>query len=212
MKNRRFWFILCCALALAIGAGATWALWPAPQQAPAVKPSSQDDYPILPIPPTIQLRPISLVDQVDLSTLIVDATVAEVKPVENRVSITPYQVQPIYLTVNEKLMGADDSKQILMYITNIQLGCVPDFQPGDRLIFMLSEYEDGYASPMVNTGFYYVAADDKVYPARVTEELRSHSGQSLSSFKSEIHSLAQQKLTAMIREGLQGGSEAGSAQ
>ena len=151
-------------------------------------------------------------DQVDLSTLIVDATVAEVKPVENRVSITPYQVQPIYLTVNEKLMGADDSKQILMYITNIQLGCVPDFQPGDRLIFMLSEYEDGYASPMVNTGFYYVAADDKVYPARVTEELRSHSGQSLSSFKSEIHSLAQQKLTAMIREGLQGGSEAGSAQ
>ena len=212
MKNRRFWFILCCALALAIGAGATWALWPAPQQAPAVKPSSQDDYPILPIPPTIQLRPISLVDQVDLSTLIVDATVAEVKPVENRVSITPYQVQPIYLTVNEKLMGADDSKQILMYITNIQLGCVPDFQPGDRLIFMLSEYEDGYASPMVNTGFYYVAADDKVYPARVTEELRSHSGQSLSRFKSEIHSLAQQKLTAMIREGLQGGSEAGSAQ
>ena len=212
MKNRRFWFIFCCALALAIGVGATWALWPAPQQAPAVKPSSQNDYPELPIPGLIHLRPTSLVDQVDLSTLIVDATVAEVKPVENRVSITPYQVQPIYLTVNEKLMGADDSKQILMYITNIQLGCVPDFQPGDRLIFMLSEYEDGYASPMVNTGFYYVAADDKVYPARVTEELRSHSGQSLSSFKSEIHSLAQQKLTAMIREGLQGGSEAGSAQ
>ena len=212
MKNRRFWFILCCALALAIGAGATWALWPAPQQAPAVKPSSQDDYPILPIPPTIQLRPISLVDQVDLSTLIVDATVAEVKPVENRVSITPYQVQPIYLTVNEKLMGADDSKQILMYITNIQLGCVPDFQPGDRLIFMLSEYEDGYASPMVNTGFYYVAADDKVYPASVTEKMRSHSGQSLNGFKSEIHSLAQQKLTATIQEGLQGGNEASSAQ
>ena len=212
MKNRRFWFIFCCALALAVGVGATWALWPAPQQAPAVKPSSQNDYPELPIPGLIHLRPTSLVDQVDLSTLIVDATVAEVKPIENRVSITPYQVQPIYLTVNEKLMGTDDSKQILMYITNIQFGCVPDFQPGDRFILLLCEYEDGYQTMAIHEGFFYVAADDKVYPASVTEKMRSHSGQSLNGFKSEIHSLAQQKLTATIQEGLQGGSEAGSTQ
>ena len=230
MKNRRFWFILCCALALAIGAGATWALWPAPQQAPAVKPSSQDDYPILPIPPTMQIRSTSLEEQVGMTTLIIDATVAEVKPVETRVFVpeggtgekaiydkqgigsSTYQVQPIYLTVNEKLMGTDDSKQILMYIKNIQIDCSPDFQPGDRLIFMLSEYKDGYASPLTQSGFYYVAADDKIYPAKLTEPLRSYSGQSLSSFKSEIHSLAQQKLTAMIQEGLQGGGEASSAQ
>ena len=87
MKNRRFWFILCCALALAIGVGATWALWPAPQQAPAVKPSSQDDYPILPIPPTMQIRSTSLEEQVGMTTLIIDATVAEVKPVETRVFV-----------------------------------------------------------------------------------------------------------------------------
>ena len=109
-------------------------------------------------------------------------------------------------------MGTDDSKQILMYIKNIQIDCSPDFQPGDRLIFMLSEYKDGYASPLTQSGFYYVAADDKIYPAKLTEPLRSYSGQSLSSFKSEIHSLAQQKLTAMIQEGLQGGGEASSAQ
>ena len=230
MKNRRFWFILCCALALAIGVGATWALWPAPQQAPAVKPSSQDDYPILPIPPTMQIRSTSLEEQVGMTTLIIDATVAEVKPVETRVFVpeggtgekaiydkqgigsSTYQVQPIYLTVNDKLMGTDDSKQILMYIKHAQLGCVPDFQPGDRLIFLLDKYHDGYASPLLNSGFYYVAADDKVYPAGLTEKLLSHSGQSLNGFKSEIHSLAQQKLIAMIQEGLQGGSEASSAQ
>ncbi|HIS68149.1 MAG TPA: hypothetical protein IAA58_02100 [Candidatus Gallacutalibacter stercoravium] len=230
MKNRRFWFIFCCALALAVGVGATWALWPAPQQAPAVKPSSQDDYPDLPDPALAEIRPTSLAEQVGFSTLIVDATVAEVKPVETRVFVpeggtgekaiydkqgigsSTYQVQPIYLTVNEKLMGTDDSKQILMYIKNIQIDCSPDFQPGDRLIFMLSEYKDGYASPLTQSGFYYVAADDKIYPAKLTEPLRSYSGQSLSSFKSEIHSLAQQKLTAMIQEGLQGGGEASSAQ
>ncbi|HIS68151.1 MAG TPA: hypothetical protein IAA58_02110 [Candidatus Gallacutalibacter stercoravium] len=222
--------LLCCALALAIGAGATWALWPAPQQAPAVKPSSQDDYPELPFPPNIHYRTPDLAMVVNDATLIVDATVDEVKPVENRVfvpeegtgekaiydkqgiSSSTYQVQPIYLTVNEKLMGTDDSKRILMYIRHIQIGCMPNFQPGDRFIFVLREYEDGYRTIAIHEGIYYVAADDKVYPARVSEKTRSHSGQSLSSFKSEIHSLAQQKLTAMIQEGLQGGSEASSTQ
>ena len=78
MKNRRFWFILCCALALAIGVGATWALWPAPQQAPAVKPSSQDDYPELPFPPNIHYRTPDLAMVVNDATLIVHATVDEV--------------------------------------------------------------------------------------------------------------------------------------
>ena len=89
MKNRRFWFIFCCALALAVGVGATWALWPAPQQAPAVKPSSQDDYPDLPDPALAEIRPTSLAEQVGFSTLIVDATVAEVKPVEGNPRFCP---------------------------------------------------------------------------------------------------------------------------
>ena len=223
--------LLCCALALAIGVGATWALWPAPQQVPAVKPSSQEDYPVLPFPELMSYRAPDLATQVNDATLIVDATVDEVKPVETRVFVpeegtgekaiydkqgigfSTYQVQPIYFTVNDKLMGTDSSERILLYLKNYQVGgYAPDFQPGDHFILLLCEYEDGYQTMAAQEGFFYVAADDKVYPARVSEKTRSHSGQSLSSFKSEIHSLAQQKLTAMIQEGLQGGSEASSTQ
>lgn len=174
-----------------------------------VKSSSQSDYPTLP-PVQFEEREASVDSLVGYSTLIVDATVQNVLPDERRTEIPEsgsfeenvdkklgkssdeYTVRPIELKINETLKGNAPSDTITMYIPPLNLDCAPKFKAGDRLIFMLHEYPGGgYAAISAQQAYFYVAQDDKVYPAVVNDKLKSESGKSLSTFKKEIHQFAE---------------------
>ena len=46
--------------------------------------------------------------------------------------------------------------------------------------------EGDYVMTSSQSGYYYLAADNKVYPARVTEALKETSGMSLGEFKRQV--------------------------
>lgn len=175
----------------------------------AVQPSSQSDYPQLEPPEFVMTAELDLAEIVSESTLVIDGIVEEVLPIETRV-YTPekgsaeeaihdkigvkkdtYDVRPIKLKINKTLKGTISQSTVTMYLTPIQLDCTPAFQKGDRLIFMLSEYDgEGYATTTLQDSFYYVASDGKVYPAMMTKKLTGYSGMALSAFEKEIKSIS----------------------
>jgi hypothetical protein len=169
--------------------------------------SSQSDYPVLSAG-LLDAIPTSLKEQVKASKLIADATVQKVLD-ENRV-YTPqkgaaekklykkldsassvYPVRIIKLRVGEAFKGRAAQSMITMTLTPAELDAAPSFKPGDRLVFMLSRYVDGSYTPATpQDGFYYVAADDRIYPAVLSGLLKSQSGRLLGDFKREIQTLA----------------------
>ncbi len=174
--------------------------------------SSQSDYPTLPLPKFADTIDLSLSDQVINSNLIVDATVANVLPEETRkynpqagtaeakiyekqgINESEYTLRPIEITINETLKGTNNSKTITMYIMPFGLDCSPNFKKGDHMIFMLRKNGDGgYNSVSLQDSYYYIAADNKVYPALVTDLTKTQSGKNLNDFKNDIKSLATKK-------------------
>lgn len=170
--------------------------------------SSQSDYPTLPEPQNAETIVTSLGDQVKASSLIVDATVAEVLPDETR-EFTPekgsvdekifaengmqsakYTVRPIKLNIVSTMKGKSDGETVTLYIPPAGLDCAPQFKKGDRLVFMLSSYADGYTGTTLQDGYYHVSADSKIYPAVVTDQLKAQSGRKLDDFENEIKTLA----------------------
>lgn len=172
------------------------------------KPSSQEDYPTLPVPALLEVAPMSLEQQVKSADLIVDATVQEVLPEESRQyrpeeaspeqaiaekngsGANEYQVRPIKLHVNERVKGSCE-QEITLYIPPIALDCAPELQPGDRLFFLLHPYVGGgYTSVSVQAGYYYIAHDNKVYPALPTEELKELSGIQKDELKRKMQAVS----------------------
>ena len=171
--------------------------------------SSQSDYPELPTSGLVCEQPASLSDQIQESSLIVDATVSRVLEDEEREYVPEkgsaeekmfkkagttrdqFTVRPIELNINETLKGHPKDKKIMMYIPPVALESSPAFKTGDRLVFMLNPYIDGgYSSVTMQDGYYYVSEDDRVYPAKVTELLQKESGKKLKDFRSEIRKLS----------------------
>jgi len=177
------------------------------QSAP-VPASSQDDYPVLPAPALAMTIPTSLTDQIATATLVVDATVKQVLPdVTKTVDVKPGSAEDmanqkaghtgsdtvtfgaVAFTVNDVLLGSIGSS-LVMEISPYAMGCVPDFRPGDRMVLFLYQPSDGsYRSVSMQDSYWYVAKDQKVYPAVVTDKLKEYSGKGLGPFKSQINQI-----------------------
>jgi len=170
----------------------------------SVSTSCQADYPSLPSPMLAETVPFSLNEQILNSKLVVDASVIAVMKDEERSYIPEagsaeamidakfgngvhtFTVRPVILKVNEILKGSSDS-EITIYISPIALDCSPNFKLEDRLIFMLSQDDQGkYFPTTAQDGFYYISKDNKIYPAMVTNFLEKYSGISLNDFKNTI--------------------------
>lgn len=50
---------------------------------------------------------------------------------------------------------------------------------------------DGYLIMAPHEGYFYIAADNKIYPSEVTQGLKSTSGMFLDKFKQDVKSYAQ---------------------
>ncbi|MDR0285364.1 MAG: hypothetical protein LBI33_10830 [Propionibacteriaceae bacterium] len=151
--------------------------------------------------------PTTLTDQVRLSSLIVDATVKRVLPAEPRViNIVPGSAEAqinaktggsettaafgeIEFTVNEVLKG-DAGESLVMDISPLADGCAPEFTPGDRFVLFLFQNDEGHLfSVALQDAYWYVAKDARVYPAVVTDQLKTYSGKGLGPFKSAINAI-----------------------
>jgi len=173
--------------------------------------SHQSDYPTLPPPALISEVPLGLSDLVRESSLIVDATVSRVlqdeelefvpkkgstdEKLSKKAGMTKdkFTVRPIELRINETLKGhaEEEGKKIMMYITPVALEISPKFKEGDRLVFMLNPYSrGGYTAVALQDGYYYIAEDERIYPANLTQQLKKESGKTLKDFKKEIKSLS----------------------
>lgn len=66
----------------------------------------------------------------------------------------------------------------------------PELNPGDECIFFLNRYQDRGDDIVTSfqEGYYYIAADNRVYPAQLLDSTRAYSGMGLSEFKKEIRS------------------------
>lgn len=210
VKKRRGFFIgaasVLCAAAISCGALFITGAAKNNGSAGSAVSSCQSDYPKLPDSTLLSVSS-SLEDQIKTSALVVDATVKEVLPDETRtytpesgtgvailysendMSGSEYTVKPVILQINDTLKGKSADKEIKMYLTPAELSCSPDFKSGDRLMFMLTKYQEGFTSTTIQDAYYYIAADEKVYPAELTDKLKEYSGMGLQKFKQKIKSL-----------------------
>ncbi|MCI9274060.1 MAG: hypothetical protein HFE39_08945 [Clostridiales bacterium] len=170
--------------------------------------SSQSDYPALPHPTLVATYETTLEEQLDSADFVIDATVMEVKP-EVQTTYTPEKGSaeeklqekgvdytsrklPIALAVNEVCQGEYSSDTITIYISAFAIDCIPDFQPGDRALFLLKKFGEEYGTVTLQESFFYIADDQKVYPANYTESLKETSGMRLSQWKDYAASLKKQ--------------------
>lgn len=178
---------------------------------PFAKSSSQADYPELYAPAFGITVDLTFPEYVANAELIVDATVAEVLP-EKTVTFVPeegspeqkeqekwgtgdyvYKHLPIKLNVNDVWAGNLETSSVTFYITPLMADSVPDFKPGDRMVFFLATLNDGYGPSTTKGSLYYVASDDKIYPTLLSDTLKDYSGKKLGDFKRDVQEAWEQK-------------------
>lgn len=170
-------------------------------------PSSQSDYPVL---PPIPENPDSLSDRKELdldaistySDLVAEVTVGKTYDSET-ITYTPKagsldaealgklglssisdDKTRVDLHIDRILRGNELRRNISVWISTDSLDYLPALNKGDKMIVFLLEYNlvDGYIATG-SDGYYYLSADDKVYPARVTRSLEETSGMDYSEFR-----------------------------
>lgn len=163
--------------------------------------SSQDDYPVLPEPTaniTYMEMPFDTLNE--LSCLVVRGTVVEQLPDKQAVSrdgedadedFPPIvsNVHRFSIEVTDTIRG-EAADRIIIGRNEIYDGATPDLNPGDEFIFFLTRYQDrgDYIVTSFQEGYYYIAADNRVYPVKLQDSTRAYSGMGLSEFKKEIRS------------------------
>ena len=180
---------------------------------PSGKSSSQSDYPVLEDSPFAISRDLEFPRYVTSSDLIVDATVRQVLPEMSEVYVPEegspeqkiqeqqglgdyvFEHRPIELEIHDVWTGSVDSPTLTLRITAEEYQSVPDFQPGDRLIFFLSYVQGIYYLSDPRGGLYYVAFDDKVYPTFLFETIKEYSGKKVGDFKRDVQGAWAQKDT-----------------
>lgn len=170
------------------------ALWP--------RGSKQSDFPLLAPPQQVSTNIMPLDAQMKYSQLIVDATVKEGLTVEeNRPSqeeidalgdkVGAYSTGRVRMSVNEVIYG-EPVNEFNLYLTPAMQDCAPDYKPGDRFVFILQPYQDGYYTITAVNSIFYVAYDEKVYLASLDEPYMRISGNELQNFKDELRELKAQ--------------------
>jgi len=196
------------AVALAVPLALTHYVAPAAPPNQSDVPSSQSDYPALADIRTVSSFPSTLADQVEWADVIVDATVVQVLPdrvntyvpepgsAEEQINQKIGNTAPIIITLGAVQFTTNDvlkgtvSSPFTMTISDLAKGCVPDWQPGDRMLLFLTADTDGtFYSVSLQDAYWYVAKDQKIYPAVVTDKLKEYSGKGLGPFKSEINQI-----------------------
>ena len=203
-RGKKIAACLCAGVLLLGGAGAGIGRWAYLRSIP---PSSQSDYPVLPEYDLFSSEPVTDLERLSTySDLVVVATVDEVYPPQT-VTYTPPKdsneavilekqgIQNISsdktrvdVKVNQVLRGRESRKVISVWRHTEYEYLQPDLKKGDKMILFLSSFDlvDGYVMYSSQSGYYYLAADNKVYPARVTEALKETSGMSLGEFKRQV--------------------------
>lgn len=114
-------------------------------------------------------------------------------PYNLMVSCPPHSVKwTIHLfsiEVTDTIRG-EAADRIIIGRNAIYDGATPDLNPGDECIFFLTRYQDrgDYIVTSFQEGYYYIAADNRVYPVKLQDSTRAYSGMGLSEFKKEIRS------------------------
>lgn len=156
-----------------------------------IKPSSQSDYPVLK-EFHHELEP----NYSDLEKLAVKSDVVALVKVSETYDKQSFITAPTVITdmrrvdvrVSELIRGEDKSDLLYVWQEMDYLPTLPELKKGDELILFLNFNSDfdGYTVMTPAEGYFYLAEDDKVYPARVTEKLKEVSGMNYMEFKKRV--------------------------
>lgn len=170
--------------------------------------SKRSDFPVLePSPLMVITYEPTIKEQLDYADLIVEATVLDVSPIEDMLyvplpgteeaKIFKEEGSPeIRVTCKKVELQVDDyikgnaGKKITMPIVSINLDSAPDFKVGDRFVLELIKYSGGgYTNASPVSSYFFIAHDNKVYPAGNDSETARFSGMDLSDFKKELRKI-----------------------
>lgn len=161
--------------------------------------SSQSDYPKLPLP-TYCMVYQNMEQLAARSDLILDATILEVTPDQlwlpvpgegfvdagtraHSIPDTRMKGKLLRLRVNRTVAGRVKACDPTVFLHTNSLYFLPDFQPGERLVFLLEKDTGNTFGPVYQgKSFFYIAADSRVYPTHVLEDTIPFSGMELHEF------------------------------
>lgn len=204
-RGKKIAACLCAGVLVLGAAGAGIGRW---AYLKSIPPSSQSDYPVLPEYDLLSSERVTDLERLSAySDLVVVATVDEVYPPQtvtytppkdsNEAAILEKQgIQNISsdktrvdVKVNQVLRGSESRKVISVWRHTEYEYFQPDLKKGDKMILFLyhsSLMEGDYIMTSSESGYYYLAADNKVYPARVTQALKETFGMSPGEFKRQV--------------------------
>ncbi|MFQ9989911.1 hypothetical protein [Neglectibacter timonensis] len=94
---------------------------------------------------------------------------------------------PVELKIVQTIQGGlSRGDTLILWRKDPVEGTQPELAPGDRLIFFLRHPDDKYYMTANQCGYYYIAEDNRVYPARVNENLKNTSGMPYGQFIRQI--------------------------
>jgi hypothetical protein len=97
---------------------------------------------------------------------------------------------PIRILIEDVIKGSGESagSKIQLMVSAMIIDACPDMQKGDGFVFFLYKQTttDNYVQVGLHDGYFYYAADNKVYPAEVQPYLANTSGMGYADFKKLI--------------------------
>ena len=197
-KKRTIVIVVACILTAALGIGGFLIY-------EQVRPSRQSDFPP---PRESDLLGFSVrsdvKDQVEIADLVIQGTVTKVLEPEKveEPGPVPEEYAEIMggggtriityhhfeIAVEDLIKGNPGSDKISLTVTGGNIDAVPPLTEGTKMVFCLDDREErgGYGIISVHDGFYYIARDNKVYPADPTDVMERVSGMELSALKEEM--------------------------
>ncbi|MCI9274214.1 MAG: hypothetical protein HFE39_09740 [Clostridiales bacterium] len=196
-KKRTIVIVVACILTAALGIGGFLIY-------EQVRPSRQSDFP----PPRdsallgLSIRS-DLKEQVESADLVIQGTVTKVlEPIEVDVpAAVPEEYTDIMgggaskvtyfgfeITVLDAIKGNPGAETIQLNVNENNIEAIPPLTEGMNMIFCLNkkQHYGDYGIISETDGFFYVAKDDKVYPADPSGYMERISGMDLSALKEEM--------------------------
>lgn len=155
--------------------------------------SSRWDYPMLSeFDYTLEdIEPLTLDELSAKSDIVALVEVNEVYGSQNFDNLSSVKsLRQIDVKVKRFIKGRSLSRTISVWQNTELLHMVPKLRSGDEIIMFLHRDEElgEYRVTAPDEGYFYLAKDNKIYPARVTQELKEASGMDYGEFKSRVRS------------------------
>lgn len=176
------------------------------------KPSERSDFPVLEPSPLLMAREIPVEDQIKSADIVVDVTVLRVYPMEIRKFIPAkgslealalekaggksirYAFVKVEMQANDYMKG-NAGGTFEMTIAGFNVDSIPDFQVGNRFLLTLADNDEGgftVVTPV--SSYFFIADDDKVYPAGNDTPTSRFSGMDLSDVKRDFSLIARETI------------------